>query len=173
MQLPARKPAKALLWLLALLVPAQPVFALDCSCNCQAVRDNACDEASNRSGPPSLRQGASKPCRCCQSQQTSSAGRKVAIAEQSSPWPALVSCGIRPCQCPVDCDCHFRHDFCAGITETEKAQSHCELVAPVFVGTIVDGAFAATGTMTSLSLRHSAHERTALEICAHLCRFVV
>lgn len=171
MHLAQRQLAKALVWLLAAIVPAQPVLSLDCSCNCPANEQGCCHDESD---PTDDHSHCRKPAKCghepCSERESPSCHEEdvsaldVAALSPSSP-------GIRPCNCPDGCDCQVRHDIRPGIVGPSKVQIDCDLTVAALDRPISNGAIEVVVSTSFLSTRHSVLERTALEICAHLCRF--
>jgi hypothetical protein len=164
----ARLSAKALIWLLAAIVPAQPVLSLDCACHCRPHAECSDDQCQRHDGHAH----AHGHCHAGHEQDGAhSTCEEPCVEEQSTTSWGLIWIGIRPCQCPSDCDCQLGHEVRAGIVSSSEDQPRVSSAVAFHFGHAPDGARESTVPATFLFVRHTAHERTALEICAHLCRF--
>jgi hypothetical protein len=167
------KPAKLLLWLLAFFVPAQPVLAIDCPCNCRMRQfvsrgqTMACTASCSHSDHGS----ASCPSHCAGASHEHRVGGKT-TEPRLARWSAA---GYRPCQCPDLCFCHVRHEL-----------------RTAFVSSMIEAPLV-SGAGTNLGMAHPAHPwgppaaafgidlhrypsesmGTPLENCAQLCRFTI
>jgi hypothetical protein len=161
--------AKLVIWLLAGTIPAQPVLSLDCACHCHTCDVAECCDSTPGSACPSRGERGSHSCDSHhrKSNATNSSGL---TASQTHASVTVLALGLRPCQCPADCDCHLKHEARAAVVESTKVKLDLTLATICFA----TPALALPGTDSSLACRGSRcapSERSALEICAHLCRF--
>lgn len=164
----ARLSTKALIWLLAAMVPVQPVLSLDCSCHCQPHAECRHDQCQQFDGHAH----AHRHCHAAHEDDGTLANCEGScVEEQSSSSWGLDWTGIRPCQCPRDCDCQLRHEVCEGIPNASKDRTCANPAVAPHDDYAANGARESTVAATVLFSRRTAHERTALELCAHLCRF--
>lgn len=158
--------ANGLMWLLAALVAAHPAFSLDCSCQCGDAQAGSCHEECGEHGAHAHR-NCDASASCCH----------VDLDCQHSsvdvPWDCsrLLSLGIRPCHCPDDCNCQLRHEVRIGIVSPAKGANVGKPAAIPQQRSVADGARKSVAAAKPLCTRNPPQKRTALEICAHLCRF--
>lgn len=106
--------AKLLSCVLALLAAIQPAAALDCACacNCGAERLELKSEQAEEEHCPCG--GA-----CCSDDRCqSNCDDGMRNSAESIDW--ITALGLRPCQCPRDCDCHLRHSPPSGLLPVGK-----------------------------------------------------
>ena len=165
----ARSIGKALVWVLVLLAPVQPVLALDCSCRCRiagtAIKPRSCQQTECPCEKPAA-------CSHRHAEPLAAATYVQGNHDQSSEHNgARQPAGSCPCSCPRDCGCHLRHATRLGILSSPATQVINHLgCAPVgdisprlLIG--IDQQLATT--------RHKNFfcETSALALCARLCRF--
>jgi hypothetical protein len=156
---------KALIWILAALMPAQSVLSWHCSCPCKANTTccGKCDHAKDRT--------FSDPANMVH--DLNSSDEEVSVDLQPSTGWELISIDIQPCHCDSECSCQLGHEPRIGIILTSPDQANGDLVKFQHHDHNTYDDRELTRALTSLSSPHIAHERTALEICAHLCRFAI
>lgn len=172
---------KVALWLLAILVPVQPVLSFDCPCNCQAGAESKAEEST-----ASDDQSSNGPCcshchQCCRESKTSAQRLSTKKLEPSGvrrPTRATVSIfllGLRTCHCGDDCDCQIRHELRPGMVEGKVANAELEVSLPSALTTMDLPDLVAVGSTAGEfpGLRAAACAYSALEVCAHLCRFTI
>jgi len=168
--------ASAMLWMLAGLMPLQPVLALDCSCQCQSV---AAVEQAGRSAAiePAPTAGC---CSCC----TKNKPVESSEAEQkdSSPgrrqWQSKVVqplLGLLPCRCADDCECQLSHEVRPGIVECISPTAEFDAQLCVAIASFETAAFIECAASPDRRYFHGRAPSggSALDVCAHLCRFTI
>ena len=168
---------KALFWLLAILVPAQPVLALDCPCSCRAIQKSDCDEQKTDA------RGCTHCSGCCKTGRESTGKCKTDENRQSveisaarfSGRTSSISIGIHPCQCADDCACKVQHEVRVGVIESKQSpiDFNCDLIGTELVESLLGIDLLLTCPGSPLARQDSDSGYSALEICAHLCRFTI
>lgn len=163
---------KSMLWLLAIFVPVQPVLAFDCSCNCRASAEATSD---------SVEQPAStKGCKCCSKKKSNTACKADAQEQQprQRTWQSKLSkliISFRPCLCGDDCDCQIRHEIRPSIVEGKVTCPQFDAMLPLVIATFTnsDMVVSAISMSRASDACGTLHSTTALNLCAHLCRFTI
>ena len=164
----ARSIGKALVWVLVLLAPVQPVLALDCSCSCKNSGTASKPRSCQGTGCP-----CDKPAACSHRHAKPAAATRV----QCNHDPSSERLGVRrpagscPCDCPQDCGCHLRHATRHGILSSPATRVTNDWgCAPI--AAITQCLLIRTDSQPPTT-RHTNffRETSALAICARLCRF--
>lgn len=161
--------AKLVIWLLAGAIPAQPVLSLDCACSCHTCDVAECCDSTPGVACPSHEERGSHSCgkHHRKSNATNTSGTTATQTQKSVTVFAL---GFRPCQCPADCDCQLKHEARAAVVESTKVKIDLTLAKMCFA-TLALGLPGTDSSSACRGSRCAPSERTALETCAHLCRF--
>lgn len=160
MKSPHNNAAKALLWLLALLVPAQPSLASVCLCG-----EKLQQTSDSQSGSTSRESAASTKkshCGCC---------HKSAAGDQVSTKSAHESENRKPCGCPPGCVCQQEpmpqcpHEAIDLRPCSEKAVARLQLTDLHLL--------ARSEALTASIFPQAILACTTLVRCSQLCRFLV
>ena len=169
MPMRATRAGKALVWVLALLAPAQPVLALDCSCCCKVVSS-------------AVEQGSCKRS-ACHCQEHLSCGHREAeqtpvatAVHDDHGQPSAIDAerrfsGCHPCNCPQDCGCHLRHATRLGILSAPAARVTRDLWSVPSANVSLCLTLPMHEQQTDAPPRNFCREISALAVCALLCRF--
>lgn len=157
-----------LIWLLASLAPAQPVLSQDCSCHFDDAQAESCREKCGHHGAHAHGCNDASLDDCQDDLEC-----KHIFVDEPFHCSRLMSLGIRPCQCPSDCNCQLRHEVRIGIISAAKEPTRADNAAAPHQVSASDSARASIATAKPFCTRNSPQKRTALEICAHLCRFAI
>ena len=147
---------KGLVWMVAIMLPVQPLAASHCSCGhfaeyaVVAGEDADADRLGCRSGK----------CGCSSKQRTPESDSKAKVP-------------FAPCECPANCPCHLQHAPKLAVKTQDVQVEKCESVA-VFVAPRQSLVLPQEYRRTRLNSEHGAIlSETALELCAALCRFTI
>jgi hypothetical protein len=161
--------AKLVVWLLVGIVPAQPVVVLDCACNCHGSPDEECCEEESHD-KCHAHDEHSHDCHQEHHPDDGAEIERIASSEDDAGAICLLEVGLRPCNCPSDCDCQWQHEANPAVEVTSKVKidrvTTAYYIAPM-LGVMPDAVFCpACGVRP-----HPSKKLTALEFCALLCRF--
>ncbi len=163
--------AKVLAGVLALLATVQPAFALYCSCDCVATADNCCQDACEHDKDLAPKCKSCKSGHCHGKLKKGIASKCPSRKKKSDDGLARKSLPIHPCQCPQGCDCHLRHVIRIGIVQHPEALTSLDLSEVSHVEAAGHECETISATASIYLTHHPAHERSALALCALLCRF--
>lgn len=163
--------AKLVVWLLAGIVPAQPVLALDCACSCHANPEAACCTSQSEAACDAHDDDSSHGCHQPHHRGNGTHDEQVSSSEYDASAKTGFGFGLRPCNCPSGCDCQWRHEARAAAVESTKVKVDRSInaffVAPM-PGVTPDAKLSPACPAGS----HASAKLTALELCALLCRFI-
>lgn len=169
MPMRATKAGKALVWVLALLAPAQPVLALDCSCCCKVVSSAGDQHACKRASCPCQEHVS---CGHREAEQTPDATATHDDHDQPGNTDAERRfSGYHPCNCPQDCGCHLRHATRLGILSAPAARVTKDLCSVPLAYVSLRFTLPMHEQQTDAPPRNFCREISALAVCALLCRF--
>jgi hypothetical protein len=162
--------AKLVVWLLVGIVPAQPVVALDCACSCHESQEEACCTEETNDTCHAHDDDSHDGHQHHHSDDGAEVERIASSGHDVVANSCLFEVGLRPCNCPSDCDCQWQHEANAAVEVTSKVKIDrvmtAYFLAPM-LGVMRDAVFCpACGVRP-----HPSDKLTALEFCALLCRF--
>ena len=143
-------------WMVAIMLPVQPLAASHCSC-CHPVDSGSVAGKDLKSEQVGCRSGR---CGCS--------------SKQKAPVPgAQAKVPFAPCECPASCPCHLQHAPKLAVKSPEVRIEKCEAVA-IFVAPLQSPTVVNEVRQTRLNTeRDVILSETALELCAALCRFTI
>lgn len=159
---------KLMCWMLALLVPAQPLLALDCPCAC------ASKSQPKQGVEVTQRATSGRAAKCCGNCKGRCKERLAVANKQSAPRVRFFGIALRGCQCPAGCDCQWQHSSEIGLAAASQQDDFAVTltVAPLCQSTFIIETSSIEAVAFSLpQTRHSAC--SSLSQCALFCRFVV
>ena len=165
----ARSIGKALVWVLVLLAPVQPVLALDCTCCCKiessVIKQPSCQQAvCNHHEHASCNHRHAEQPPAAPAVQNTDDLTSAQIAERRFS-------GCRPCNCPQDCGCHLRHATRLGILSVPAARVNKDLCGVPVGHVSLFVSLPIQEQRTDTHPKNFCRETSALAICALLCRF--
>lgn len=149
---------RCLVWLVAVMLPVQPLAASHCSCS----RDDA-----------SLDSAATTEARCCSKAhrcKSNGCGTSTDRRQKGAHADALP---IAPCECPPSCPCQLQHLPKPIVKAQEVQVESSELICWFFVPPSLP---ALTGQVRHDSLTFDSEpppNNSGLALCAALCRFLI
>lgn len=168
MFLKAKHSGRLLCWTLALLVPAQPFFALNCPCACAG---RALTEQASRANQQAVPSHGRKCCRTCKGRCKNGSPLAKSRSNCKTPYFRIA---LRGCQCPADCDCQWQHasepQLAAGPKRIEfpLVMATAPLCQPITLSQTQSIAVVADALPQGKSWATSS-----LSHCAQFCRFII
>ncbi len=164
--------AKLVIWLLAGVIPVQPMLAIDCACPCRPSEENSgCSPPRALSEFRSHQHDSHTGCNCHSQSEQPRSEERLAEEINAGLLHLINFLVLNPCGCPDDCDCNLQHlpkHLVADSTKPELPSSvHFTIVA---VPNVIELSNACTAQEFPFGFR-AATELTALQHCALLCRF--
>jgi hypothetical protein len=161
--------ARIVVWLLAGIVPTQPLFALDCDCRCHAKPEAACCSSQSKA---TCHAHKDDDVNGCHHEHRADRCHDEQYASGNDDASGKVFCEtlFRAGNCLGHCDCEWQHESKVAVVGPSKVKIdgpvRSFLIAPLFVVTPAV-AFASTWANQS----PATAILTAQELCAILCRF--
>ena len=147
---------RGFVWMVAIMLPVQPLAASQCSC-CHSTDSAVVAGKEGNAEQLSCRSGR---CGCSSKQRTSVPGSQAKVP-------------FAPCECPASCPCHLQHAPKLAVKSREVRIEKCEAVA-LFVAPLQSPTVVNEVRQTRLNIECDVIlSETALELCAALCRFTI
>lgn len=170
---------KVAFWLLAILVPVQPVLSLDCPCNCQTgAETKRADHPFDNDFP--VKSACCTHCKkSCRDAETPKQRQSTEVEPTAVRRPRRVNktvmLALRPCRCGDDCPCQISHEVRPGIVEAKTTNADFDVYqsSTSVVCELPELIASATAFIEPFNTGGTTGYSSALEICAHLCRFTI
>lgn len=167
----ARTIGNALVWVLVLLAPVQPVLALECSCVCKLAGSSLCQETCQEPENHS-HEGTG----CCHHHKNKTVATTAVEKDHNTASTHVADpplSGCQPCNCPQDCNCHLRHATRIGILATSVTRVSKDLCGIPLGNVDLCPLLSVHEERTDARPHNFFRETSALAVCALLCRFAI
>lgn len=147
---------KGFVWMVAIMLPVQPLAASYCSC---------CHSADSAEVAGKCSEAKQHGCR---------SGRCGCSSKQTTPEPkSQAKVPFAPCDCPTNCPCHLQHAPKLAVKTQEVRIEKCDAVG-LFAAPPQSPAIQQEYRHTRRIIEHGVVlSETALQLCAALCRFTI
>jgi hypothetical protein len=145
---------RGFVWIVAIMLPVQPLAASHCSC-CHST-----DTAVVKKLGAKHVSCSSERCGCSSKHKLPDQGTQAKVP-------------FAPCECPANCPCHLQHAPKLGV-KTQEVQLEKSDSVVFFVVPTQHPAVKHESRQTLSNVEHGIIvSETALELCAALCRFTI
>jgi hypothetical protein len=143
-------------WMVAIMLPIQPLAASHCSC-CHSADSSATAGKSSEAEHIGCQAGH---CGCASKHKQQDHGPQAKVP-------------FGPCECPANCPCHLQHAPKLAVKTQEVQIEKCDTIT-LFVVPVQRPVVAHEIRQALISIQHDLLlSETALELCAALCRFTI
>lgn len=148
-----------LVWTVAIMLPVQPLLASQCSCS--HTHEAASGEAAFSAS-------------CNHRQHVGCSHRHPEMREQPGNGTRSRNVTFLPCDCPPSCPCHLQHAPQVAVAAEER-ESVCTEVAKQSLTFLLHQPVKQVAAHCAFKSVEAAQcrSKTAIELCAALCRFTI